>query len=101
MLTAKKCSVHELCVVEKNQAVMVPPTMIPSMMDPPIMIPSMMNPPIMIPSMMAPPMMILCNGFICFHVITVPKCPEPSMQILSPSFSAAVLCMKQVDKDME
>ena len=55
----------------------------------------------MITSEMAPPMMILCDGFICFHVITVPKCPEQSMQIPSPSFSAAVLCLKQVDKDME
>ena len=88
---AKMCFVHVLGVMGKNQAVMAPP----------IMIPSVMALFIMIPSMMASPMTILCDGFICFHVITVPKCPEQSMQIPSPSFSAAELCLKQVDKDME
>ena len=99
--TAKMCFVHVLGVMGKNQAVMAPPVMIPSVMALPIMIPSVMALFIMIPSVMASPMTILCDGFICFHVITVPKCPEQSMQIPSPSFSAAELCLKQVDKDME
>ena len=109
--TAKMCFVHVLGVMGKNQAVMAPPIKIPSVMAPLVMIPSVMALPIMIPSVMAlfimipsvmaSPMTILCDGFICFHVITVPKCPEQSMQIPSPSFSAAELCLKQVDKDME
>ena len=108
---AKMCFVHVLGVMGKNHAVMAPPVLIPSVMAPPVMIPSVMAlfviipsvmaPPVMIPSVMASPMMILCDGFICFHVITVPKFPEQSMQIPSPSFSAAKLCLKQVDKDME